>query len=147
MGHIGPSVLEATPFYIYCFLGALSCFFFFSSLIRVIFSSQWYDVIGFWNINQLGYWKSKGADGPHLTQKLINLGICGIKIFLNFNQRKISFPMTDSMIGFWNFKFLANWNSGSKRGSHYRAHFSKCVRFLKVGFSAWVLYIPHSSSC
>ena len=69
-----------------------------------------------WPVNLLGFWKSKGADGPHLTQYLENLGIYGIKIFLNFNQHKISFPMTDSMIGFWNFKFLANWNRGSKKG-------------------------------
>ena len=69
-----------------------------------------------WPVNLLGYWKSKGEEGPHLTQHLKNLGIYGIKIFLNFNQRKISFPMTDGMIGFWNFKFLANWNRGSKKG-------------------------------
>ena len=112
MGHIGPNVLEAMPFYIYYFLVALSCLFcfFFKFNQRHIF----FPVM--WPVNLLGYWKSKGEEEPHLTQHLKNLGIYGIKIFLNFNQRKISFPMTDGMIGFWNFKFLANWNSGGKKG-------------------------------
>ena len=145
MGDIGPNVLEATSFYICCFLDVLSCFF--SSLISVIFPIQWFDVIGFWNINLLSYWKSNGANGPHLTQYLKIWGILGISILLNFNQHKISFPIAYSIMSFWNFKCLANMNSGGKKGSHSKGHFSKCLRFLKVGFSAWALYIPHSLSC
>ena len=115
--------------------------FFFSSLISIVFSFQWYHVIGFWNINLPSYWNSNGANGPHLTQYL-KKRFFGNIFLLNFNQHKISFSMTDSMIGFWNMEFLTNWNNYKKGVSFQRS----CPNMLKVfeaGVSPWALYIPN----
>ena len=140
MRHIQPNVFVAAPFYICYFLGVLSCFFF-SSLISFVFSFQWYHVIGFWNINLPGYWNSNGANGPHLTQYL-KKGFFGNIFFLNFNQHKISFSMTDSMIGFWNMEFLANWNN-YKKGVSFEGSCPNMLKVFEGGVSPWALHIPN----